>query len=95
MRSLRIKSQLLCPKELNWVGSLAASINKGYYDRERGIITLVIEDSSIRSIIKNKLEEEYVKVGISFNSKQLELPLESSLILATMAEDEPKKFVKG
>ena len=57
VRNLRIKSQLMYPRNLDWTKELAKSIEHGYYDRVTDQITVTFEDPSIQNLIKNKIEE--------------------------------------
>lgn len=86
VRNLRVKSQLMYPRELEWTKELANSIDHGYYDRVTGQITVTFEDPSIQNLIKNKIEVNFGTVGRTLNSKQLVLPIESFLLLAAFAE---------
>jgi hypothetical protein len=94
VRNLRIKSQLLYPRELKWVDELSASIRHGYYDKISKQITVSFEDPSVRSLIKNKIEEGFGTVGFSLNTKQLILPIESFLLLAALAEDDENSTIE-
>ena len=86
VRSLRIKSQLLYPKELEWTEDLVKSIEHGYYDKTQQQITVTFENPSVQSFIKNMVEEKCGVVWLSLNAKQLVLPVESFLLLAAFAE---------
>lgn len=86
VRNLRVKSQLMYPKNLEWTDELIKSIEHGYYDRVTGQITVTFEDPSIQNLMKNKIEESFGTVGRTLNSKQLVLPIESFLLLAAFAE---------
>ena len=94
VRNLRVKSQLLYPRELNWVEELTKSVSHGYYDRMTGQITVTFEDPSVRSLLKNRIEEDFGMVGQSLNAKQLILPIESFLLLAANAETDEKKIIE-
>lgn len=86
VRILRVKSQLMYPRKLEWTEELAKSIEHGYYDRTTGQITVTFEDPSIQNLMKNKIEESFGTVGRTLNIKQLVLPIESFLLLAAFAE---------
>lgn len=90
VRNLRIKSQLLYPRVLDWVEELTKSVSHGYYDSITGQITVTFEDPSVQSLMKNKIEEGFGTVGQSLNVKQLVLPVESFLMLAAYAENDEK-----
>jgi len=92
VRSLRVKSQLLYPREINWVNELALSLEHGVYDS--GTITITIEDPSVLNRIRHEVESKYGMVGLSLNSKQLMLPVESFLILAACAEQDPDETLQ-
>ena len=95
VRSLRVKSQLLYPREINWVEELNNAINHGYYDTTTGFITITIEDPSVKNLLKNKIEENFGVVGLTLNSKQLNLPVESFLMLAAFSEENPEEVIKN
>ena len=95
VRSLRVKSQLLYPKPMNWVDELHKSLKNGYYDDATGLITVTIEDPSVQNLIKNKIEEGFGVVGQTLNKKQLVLPLESFLLLAAYSEDDEEKTIRN
>ena len=88
VRSLRVKSQLMYPKKLEWTEELTKSIEHGYYDKATGQITVTFEDPSIQNLMKNKIEEGFGTVGQTLNVKQLVLPVESFLLLAAFAEQD-------
>jgi hypothetical protein len=88
VRSLRVKSQLMYPRNLEWTEELTKSIEHGYYDRTTGQITVTFEDPSIQNLMKNKIEENFGTVGQTLNTKQLVLPIESFLLLAALAEQD-------
>ena len=93
VRNLRVRSQLLYPKEIRWQEELAAAVAHGYYDSQTKQITVTIEDPSVQSLIKNTIEKNFGIVGQSLNTKQLVLPVESFLILAAYAEDDVDKVL--
>lgn len=93
-RNLRVKSQLMYPKEIKWENELAKELNHAHYDATTKQITLTIEDPSVQSKIKNVIETEFGTVGHSLNYKQLVLPIESFLILATHAEKNQNEVFK-
>lgn len=96
VRNLRLKSQLLYPKNLDsvWKEQLARAIEHGYYNPTSREITITIEDPSIRNRIRNEIELQFGAVNVSLNSKQLILPVDSFLKLATLAEKDPKSSLK-
>ena len=94
VRSLRLKSQLLYPREIDWIKEVKKAIESGYYDESTRKITITIEDPFVKNLIKNKVEEGYGTVGISLNSKHLVLPIESFLLLAAEAEKKPSEVYK-
>lgn len=94
VRNLRIKSQLLYPKEIDWVQELKTAITHGYYDSVVGNITITIENPSVQNLLRNKVEERYGVVGLTLNSKQLILPIESFLLLAALSEENPEHVIK-
>lgn len=93
VRNLRVKSQLLYPKELKWVEELSKSILNGYYDSGTEQITLTFEDPSVQNLMKNRIEEGFGTVGQSLNAKQLILPIESFLLLAAYAETDEAEIL--
>lgn len=95
VRSLRIKSQLLYPKKLEWTEELVKSIKHGYYDRIQQQVTVTFEDPSVQSLMKNMIEEKCGVVWQSLNVKQLILPVESFLLLAAFAEKDESAVLKS
>lgn len=91
VRNLRVKSQLMYPREINWIEQLSEALKNGSYDD--GMITITLEDPSVRNRIRFELESKSKTVNISLNSKQLILPVESFLILAACAEKNPDKVI--
>ncbi|MBO5516878.1 MAG: hypothetical protein J6A42_02170 [Firmicutes bacterium] len=91
-RALRIKSQLLYPKNLDdqWKIELAEALRNGYYDTQAKVITITLEDPSVRNKIKYEVEKQLGTVNISLNNKQLILPVSSFLLIATITETDPK-----
>lgn len=88
VRSLRIKSQLCYPKELNWKDELCKALNKGNLDKKDLTITIMIEDPSVHNLLKNIIEKTYGTVRLSLNSKLMTLPVESYLLLAMELEED-------
>ena len=95
VRNLRIKSQLLYPKKLEWTGELAKSIERGYYDKTRKQITITFENPSVQSFVKNLVEKQCGVVWQSLNAKQLILPIESFLLLAAFAEKDEEEVLNS
>ena len=93
VRNLRVKSQLMYPRNLEWTEELTKSIEHGYYDKTAGQITVTFEDPSIQNLMKNKIEESFGTVGQTLNVKQLVLPVESFLLLAAFAEQDENKVL--
>lgn len=91
VRSLRVKSQLMYPREINWVEQIKQALEGGSYDD--GMITITLEDPSVRNLIRYEIESKSGVVNLSLNSKQLILPVESFLILAACAENKPDKVI--
>lgn len=91
VRSLRIKSQLQYPRDINWEEKLVTAIDHGTYDPVAKVITITIEDPSVRNRIRHEVESRFGTVNLSLNSKQLILPVESFLILAACAEEDTKE----
>lgn len=92
VRTLRVKSQLFYPRELKWIEQLTEALENGYY--EDGVITITLEDPSVRNKIRDEVEKQCGTVNLSLNSKQLVLPLESYLILAACAEPNAEDVLK-
>ena len=90
VRNLRVRSQLLYPKELKWQDELAAAVKYGSYDPESKLITVTIEDPSVQSLLKNIIEKNFGTVGQSLNVKHMVLPIDSFLILSAYAEKDPE-----
>lgn len=88
VRSLRVKSQLRYPEELDWKGELCKALNRGDFDQSNLTITIMIENPSVHSLLKNKIESMYGTVRLSLNSKLMTLPVESYLLLAMELEED-------
>ena len=93
-RSLRIKSQLVYPRKLDWVQAIEKALSHGYYDPTTKQITITLDDPSIQSCLKNMIEERCGIVGQTLNRSQLVLPVESFLLLASFAEENPDEVIK-
>ena len=93
VRNLRVKSQLLYPKSLNWIRAISESLEHGFYDRETKQITITIEDPSVQNKIKNVIETNCGHVGFTLNRKQIVLNVESFLILAAFAETDTDETI--
>ena len=92
VRSLRIKAQLLYPREqLDWEKELKKALSKGQYNTEDLTITIMIEDPSVQNLLKSKIEETYGVVYKTMNSKHLCLPIESYVLLAMELEGDRKQ----
>ena len=93
VRSLRVKSQLMYPREINWVEQMKQALEDGTYSD--GMITITLEDPSVRNRIRYEVESKSGTVNLSLNSKQLVLPVESFFILAACAEKDPDKVLQS
>lgn len=94
VRNLRVKSQLLYPRDINWVNELNMAITHGHYDQVSGDITVTFSNPVVQNLIKNEIESKFGTVGLALNSKQLILPVESFIILAAFAEKEPDTVIE-
>ena len=94
VRTLRVKSQLQYPREIRWEEKLVTAIEHGSYDPITKMITISIEDPSVRNRIRYEVESKYGTVNLSLNNKQLILPVESFLILAACAEEDTGATIK-
>jgi hypothetical protein len=94
VRSLRERSQLRYPRELNWVEELSKSLSQSHYDQNSKQITVSFENPSVQNIIKNITEEEFGTVGYTLNRKHLVLPVEGFLLLAVHAEEDKEKTLE-
>ncbi len=88
VRQLRIKSQLLYPRNLDWQDELHRAMEKGFYDQTNHTITIMIEDPSVQSLIKSKIESAYGVVQPTLNIKHLCMPVEGYILLASMMEED-------
>lgn len=93
VRSLRIKSQLLYPKELDWKGILSKAIKNGRYSEVDNMITISIEDPSCLNRVRFEVEAAYGTVDLTNNKKQLKLPIESVISLALEIDSESEKDI--
>ena len=89
VRTLRVRSQLLYPRELDWKKELANALNHGHYEESNHTITIVLEDPSVQNLLRNEIEKAYGVVNFSLNPKHLSLPVEGYLLLASRCEDNP------
>lgn len=94
VRSLRVKSQLCYPKELNWKDELCKALSKGNLDKKELTITIMIEDPSVHNLLKNIIEKTYGTVRLSLNSKLMTLPVESYLLLAMELEEDKETVLQ-
>ena len=92
VRNLRIKSQLVFPQEINWIQQMENALQSGTYDD--GMVTITLEDPSVRNRIRYEVESKAGTVNLSLSSKQLVLPVESFLILAACAESDIDKVIE-
>lgn len=95
VRSLRIKAQLLYPKDLKWDAELIKALKKADYVSEKRTITIMLEDPSVQNMLKNKIEQAYGIVYRDLNAKLLTLPVESYIILALELENDKEKALKS
>lgn len=89
VRNLRIKSQLLYPKEIVWRDELVQALDKGFFNSTTMTITVTIEDPSAQLAIKYEVEKALGNVLLTLNPKHLCLPVGSYVILATELEEDP------
>lgn len=94
VRSLRVKSQLLYPKNLSWSEELQKALQRGQFNKDDMTITIMIENPSVQNMLKHEIEEAYGMVHLSFNPKLMTLPVESYLILALKLEDNEDEALK-
>ena len=94
VRTLREKSQLQYPREIRWKEKLVTAIEHGSYDTTTKMVTISIEDPSVRNRIRYEVESKYGTIIFSLNNKHLILPVESFLILAACAEEDTDAIIK-
>lgn len=95
VRNLRLKSQLVYPKNLLWKEELAECIKHGSYDKGSKLVTVTFEDPSVKALVKNEIEKQFGTVNLSFNNKQLVMPVDSFVILAVFTDDKPEQALKN
>ena len=93
VRKLRVKSQLMYPREIDWVEQMEQALENGSYNN--GVITITLEDPSVRNRIRYEIESKFGVVNLSLNSKQLILPVESFLVLAACAEKNTDEVIRA
>ena len=93
VRNLRVRAQLVYPKDIQWVSELTDALKRGYYNKNDQTVTLMFENPSVQSQIKNLVEIEHGNVFMGFNRKQLCLPLEDLLLLASRAEENENEAI--
>lgn len=91
VRNLRIKSQLLYPKEIPWEITLSMAIKNGSYNEKDNTMTITIEDPSCHAKIRYEIEAFYGTANLNLNRKQLTVPIESLLSIALSQEPEESK----
>lgn len=94
VRLLRVKSQLQYPREIKWQDEVISAVQHGTYDSVQKMITITLENPSVRNMIRNEIESNFGTVNVSLNSKQLVLPVESFLILAACAEQDTDEVIR-
>ena len=94
VRSLRTRAQLLYPRELLWSEELKSAIAKGSYNPSDCTLTVMIEDPSAQSYIRNQIESQQGIVMMSFNPKHLTLPIESYILLAAQMNVDKEDAMK-
>lgn len=87
VRNLRVKAQLVYPKPLLCKTELAEAIKKGFFDPDNCTLTIMIEDPSTQSYIKNQIEKQQGIVLLGYNPKHLTLPIESYILIAASLEE--------
>lgn len=94
VRTLRRKSQLLYPKKLNWDYELQNALKNASFNENDNTITIMIEDPSVQSLLKNEIELTYGKVQLNLNTKLLTLPIECYLLLALRLTGDEKEALE-
>ncbi len=94
VRSLRVNSQLLYPRDLSWQDELQKALHNAVYNENDKTITLMIEDPSIQNLLKNEIELAYGPVHLSLNPKLLTLSIEGYLLLALHIADDEEAAIK-
>ena len=93
VRSLRIKSQLLYPKRIDWQSALSSAIKAGSYNEKDNTLTITVEDPSCHARIRYEIESSYGSANLNLNSKQLTVPIESLLSVALAQEADKEKIL--
>ena len=94
VRNLRVKSQLLYPKELMWKEKFIESLKVGRFNELDNTITVAIEDPSVRNKIKHEFEREYGVLDITLSNKQIRMPIETCLLFALDMEENGEDVLK-
>ena len=93
VRSLRVKSQLLYPKDIPWKQVLSDAIKNGNYNEKDNTLTITIEDPSCQARIRYEIESSFGTANLNLNSKQLTVPIESLLAVALAQESDKEKIL--
>lgn len=91
VRNLRVKSQLLYPKDLNLNEELTKAIEKGFFDPDNMTLTITLQDPNIQRLVLHLIEQEYGNVQFTLNPKHLKLPIESYVLLSMEVNKEKTK----
>ena len=81
VRSLRLKSQLLYPRDYAFLDNLKTAVANGYFDLENMTYTITIEDPAVQRRTIYEIEKNLGNVQFTLNPKHLKLPIETYILL--------------
>lgn len=91
IRNLKIKEQLVYPREFDWKSAFSDSLKRATYDEQSKKIILNIKDPNLYIEIENYIEEKGLFIEKQLNRKLLQIRVEYFLELVISFEDEKSK----
>lgn len=94
VRNLRIKENLVYPRNIDWKKELKNQIEKADYDRNTNKITIDISDPNVLIEIQEFLQENGAYIEKQLNSRLLIIKPNFLFALLTEIEEEKEKIIK-
>lgn len=94
VRNLKIKEQLIYPREFNWKTEFENLLTHAQYDKVTHMVSIDIPDPNLYIEIKNYFQENGKVVEKTLNSREFKIRIDNLLIFVIEISDNRDEFVK-
>ncbi len=94
VRNLKIKEQLIYPREFNWKEEFEKLLDHAQYNKVTHMVSIDIPDPNLYIEIKNYFQENGKVVEKTLNSREFKIRIDNLLIFVIEISDNRDEFVK-